>query len=79
MPKKDSCPDCYSKSFRRWTETVPSYPGSDDPDKKNVVESATIYKCRRCPWKGRKEELVSTKKFSVKKMGKIMSRLRRRR
>lgn len=74
-----SCPECYGMSFRRRTEMVPSYPGSDDPDKKNVVESATIYRCKRCPWKGRKEDLVSTKKMSVTKMGKLRSRMGRRR
>ena len=76
MPK-DSCPDCYTMSFRRRREDVKAYP--DDPEQQNVMHSVLFYTCRRCGWKGTKDELVSTKKFSVKKMGKIMSRMRRRR
>ena len=74
MPK-DSCPDCYSMSFRRRNESVPAYP--DDPDQKNVVHNVLFYTCRRCGWKGEKNELVSLKKMSVTKMGKLRSRMRR--
>jgi transcription initiation factor TFIIIB Brf1 subunit/transcription initiation factor TFIIB len=59
---------------------VPAYPDDqDDPDKKNVVHGVIFYICRRCGWEGKLGELVSTKKFSVKKIGKLMSRIGRMR
>ena len=76
MPR-DCCPDCYTTKFRTRDEYVLAYP--DDPDKKNVKTLVTFYTCRRCGWKGRKEELVALKKMSVTKMGKFRSRMRRRR
>ena len=76
MPK-DSCPDCYTTKFRYKREDVQAYP--DDPEQQNVMHSVTFYTCRRCGWKGKGDERVALKKMSVTKMGKLRSRMRRRR
>ena len=59
---------------------MPAYPDEqDDPEKKDVVHGVIFYICRRCGWEGHLEELVSTKKMSVTRLGKLRSRMRRMR
>jgi len=78
MPRKDSCPDCYSLSFRRRREMLPIPPSDPNYEEgRNILHPVTTCTCRRCGWEGEEDEFVSTSKLSVKALGRIRSRMRR--
>jgi len=74
---KDSCPECFSTKIKEHYTTTRK--------KGKVVTTTTSttvvleWECLSCGWRGQKEELVSSKKLSVTKLGKIRSRMKRRR
>jgi len=78
MPKKDSCPDCFSSRIKK------HYTITRKEGKRVITTTSTTvvleWECLSCGWRSEKEdELVSLKKMSVKKLGKLRSRMRRRR
>ena len=74
---KDRCPTCLSNKFREIRESIPvKMETPDGPKHFSIFKSL---KCRRCGWNGQKDDLVSLKKFSVTKLGKIRSRMKRMR
>jgi len=73
---KDSCPNCYTNKFREIRKSIPVK--METPDGMKQFTQVMRLKCRRCGWEGQKDELVSLSKFSVTKLGKIRSRMKRR-
>ena len=76
MPK-DSCPDCFSSRIKEHY-TITRKEGK----RVTTTTSTTValeWECLSCGWRSEKDERVSLKKMSVTKMGKLRSRMRRRR